>query len=84
MSWESHGALTIGELNPPAGKKRVAADEERVQALARKAYENRIDLARGGGVEYPDLQPHGARSRLHVLQCRFSKLGIGRIDEHAN
>ena len=79
MSWQRMARRQIGELNAPAGKKRVAADEERVQALARKAYEGRIDLARGAGVEDPDLYPDGARSRstsFNVVSASSALVGL--------
>jgi hypothetical protein len=54
-------------LNPPAGKQRIASDEERVWAVAPKVCENRIDLTPGGGVENLGLHPHGVRSMLDIF-----------------
>src|SRR5262249_28907804 len=45
-----------GKLNPPALKKWVGADEEGVGPLAPDAFEGRLDLSAGAGVDLPP--PH--------------------------
>ena len=74
----------VDQLDAPAVEQGTGADEKRVGSLAHKRCEGRVDLAAGAGVEDLDLQPHGARSRLHVSQCGLGSRSIGRIDEHGN
>ena len=49
-----------------------------------RACEGRIDLATGAGIEHLDLQPHGARCRLHVSQRGLGSGDVSRIDEHGD
>jgi hypothetical protein len=69
-------------LDTPIGKERTGRHEKRVDPLARKGREGRIDLVPGVGVEDLDLQPHSAGSRFYVFQHGLGICSIGRIDEH--
>jgi len=74
----------LGQLNAPSVEEGAGADEEGVGPLAPKIFEGRIDLPTGVGIQDLDLQPHGARSRLQVSQCRLGNGYIGGVDEHRN
>src|SRR5260370_782972 len=65
----------------PGRKKGVAADEQRIEPVADKSYEGRIDLAAGTRVEDLDFQPKGARRRFHISQRGLGINSKGRIDE---
>src|SRR5262249_48692157 len=54
----------IDQLDTSADEKAIAADEQRIGALARETSEGRINLAAGAGVEDWDLQPGGAGGGL--------------------
>src|SRR5215471_5023661 len=43
-----------------------------------------IDLANGGGLEYPKLKPDDRGGLLQVPQCVLGGRRIGRIDKHGN
>src|SRR3954454_22048742 len=47
----------INQLDMPAGKKGVGADEQGIGAIAPKSLEGGFDLVAGGGLEDVDLQP---------------------------
>ena len=70
-----------GELDAPDLEEGVAAHEKRVQPLAHKRCESRIDLAARAGVEDLNFQPHGASSRLHLSHRGLGIHYVGRIDE---
>ena len=58
----------INQLDMPAGKKGIGADEQGIGAIAPKSLEGGFDLVAGAGLEDVDLQPDGACSRFHVSQ----------------
>src|SRR5262249_22260774 len=57
------------KLYGAADKKCVAADEERIGALARKCGKGRIDLSDRAGIEDLELQAEGRGGFLRAPQC---------------
>src|SRR5262245_54922686 len=58
-----------GKLYGAADKKCVAADEERIGALARECGKGRVDLSDRAGIKDLELQPERRGSFLRAPQC---------------
>jgi hypothetical protein len=73
-----------GQLDHPNAQESGGRDEEGVGPLARDTVEGGIDFPVGVGIQYLNLQAHGASSSFHITQRRFGTRCIVRIEEHCN
>src|SRR5262245_17490855 len=72
------------KLYSAADKKCVAADEERIRALARKCGKGHIDLSDRVGIEDLELQAERRGGFLRASQRGFRDRWIARIDQNGN
>ena len=63
------------ELFAPASEECIGADHERAGSQLDQGCEDRVEVAFGARMQDMELQPEGARRRLHV-----SRLGLGNRD----
>src|SRR5215831_21246641 len=71
----------LRHLDTPRVQEGAGSDDEGVVLLAPNNLEGGIDLAASIGVEYLDLQSHGASRRLYVSQRDLGQRRKGWIDQ---
>jgi len=74
----------LGQLDTPARKKGVVANEQSIRPLTHKRCEGPFDFPAAAGIKNLDLQSHCASGRFHVSQRCPSICRIGWIDQHSN